>query len=465
MHEGFTVAGLIDDPTVDTRLISGERGLGKTVLWAHSCEMPDPARWLGPHELLMTIGLCVPRGAKAQREFIAALDDAGLAGITIGDHDLAPKLTAAMLDESDARGFPILATGPNTPFAAIGRTVAAANADSQTMSVLVLAKLYQIAGRRDADARRNGSDLGELFGTGLTVVDDRTGCVVIGAGVLAAPGSRAYALRTHRPTHLLLAPDAGLDGLFLMHLTQLLAVDADALIQHALAKAADGATAVELALTGRRQGNAALVEMWGDTPSGYRVIVTDCATAQRVPLALVMAGLPPTVRESAGTVTLVAPQSRLPECRELLERLELVAGVSAEHHDLADITGAVSEARTARTDAAAQQQSWYEYSGEQVSLLARSRSESDRIITSVLGPLAEHTPRYTPLRETLFAFLDNDTQWKTTAEKLGLHRQTLVYRLDQVEGLTGRSVRRTSDLSDFWRARSAWAQREADLPR
>ena len=100
-----------------------------------------------------------------------------------------------------------------------------------------------------------------------------------------------------------------------------------------------------------------------------------------------------------------------------------------------------------------------------MSLLARSRSESDRIITSVLGPLAEHTPRYTPLRETLFAFLDNDTQWKTTAEKLGLHRQTLVYRLDQVEGLTGRSVRRTSDLSDFWLARTAWAQREADLPR
>ena len=460
MDSGFTIAGLIDDPTIDTQLISGSSGLNRTVLWAHSCEMPSPARWLGPHELLMTIGLCVPRGAKAQQAFISELDEAGIAGITIGDHGLAPQLTAAMIEESESRGFPILATGPTTPFAAIGRTVAAANSDSQTMSVLVLAKLYQIAGRRNAAARRSGTDLSDLFGTRLTVVDDETGCVVIGHGVLATPNARAYPLQTRRRAHLLIPPDAVLDGLFLVHLSQLLAVDTDAIVQDAVTQAKDGATAIELALAARREGRVALAGMWSDPSSGFRAVVTQCDTALRVPLALILAGVSPTVREQGTAVTLVVPSVDLPTVRQIFADLDVVAGVSAEHHDLADIPGAVAEARTACTDATARQQAWYEFQGEQVSLLARSKSESEQIINTVLGPLARAAPRYTSLRDTLFTFLDNDSSWKMTAEALGLHRQSLVYRLNQVERLTGRSVRRTKDLSDFWLARTAWNQRE-----
>ena len=43
-----------------------------------------------------------------------------------------------------------------------------------------------------------------------------------------------------------------------------------------------------------------------------------------------------------------------------------------------------------------------------------------------------------------------------------LHRQTVVYRLDRMEQLTGRSVRRTKDLAELWLARTSWESIEAD---
>jgi hypothetical protein len=84
MAAGLTVRDLIGNASLGTRLVTGARGVDRDVHWAHSCELEDPARWLGPHELLMTIGHCVPSKAAEQRAFIARLDDAGIAGITIG---------------------------------------------------------------------------------------------------------------------------------------------------------------------------------------------------------------------------------------------------------------------------------------------------------------------------------------------------------------------------------------------
>ncbi len=452
----MTVADLVGNPSLDSHLLSGEQGLDRTVLWAHSCELSHPERWLGPHELLMTIGLCIPQGAQAQREFIAALDEAGLAGIAVGEHGLAPRLTNAMLAESDARGFPILATHPDTPFAAFGRTVAAANADSQTMGVLLLAKLYQIAGQRDAASRRSGADLGDLFGTRLTVFDEATGCILIGEGLLAPSVPRAHSLRTQRPSLFFVEEDSALDGFALLHLAQVLAVDVNTIIQEAMGRIREGAAAVELALNGRKEGQAALLEAWGGTGGAFRAVVTACDVALRVPLALALAGIPPTLTESADRIVLAVPVHELERVRTILGQLGTTSGVSAEHGDVADLSGAVAEAMSEYHNAQARQEPWREFSGKQVSLLARSRTEAEQIIASVLGPLASDEPRSVSLRETLFTYLDSDMRWNVTADELHLHRQSLVYRLDQVEAITNRSVRRTKDLSEFWLARSAW---------
>jgi purine catabolism regulator len=454
----ITIADIVADPSLDTRLVSGGCGVDRTVLWAHSCEMQEPARWLGPHELLMTIGLCIPARSQAQRDFIASLDEAGLAGITIGDDELAPRLTKAMLAESEARGFPILITGHNTPFAAIGRTVAAANASRQTMDVLVLAKLYQVVTGQSASERRSGKPLRDLFRADLQVIDEATGCVVVGDGILGREDWRKYALRTHRPTHLAVSAEAQLDGFSLMHLTQVLAVDANAILQEATERIRERRTALDAALAGR--ADQRLTSWLGDEEGHviYRAIVTDGEVDHRIPLAIALSGLTLLSTRSNEKTILVCRSRDIVEVREILRELSVAAGVSAEHHDVADLAGAIAEASSEFAVAVSTGDPWREFHGERVSLLARSRTETALIIQSVLGPIASDEPKHVLLRETLFAFLDHDLRWKDTADALGTHRQTLVYRFNQVELLTGRSVRRTSDVSELWLARVAWDQ-------
>ena len=170
MEAQLTIADIVSDPTLDTRLLSGAGGLHRMVSWAHSCEMSDPGRWMRPGELLMTVGLCVPTGSQAQREFIASLDEAGLAGITIGDDLVAPRLTKALFEESERRHFPVLATAHDVPFVAVSRMVALSNADQSTRGVLRLSRLYQAAAQRDDAAKRSGLPLGQLFDTNIRVI-------------------------------------------------------------------------------------------------------------------------------------------------------------------------------------------------------------------------------------------------------------------------------------------------------
>lgn len=458
MPGSFTIGDLVDDPSLDNQVIAGRGGLGREVLWAHSCELVDPARWLGPHELLMTIGLCIPSSAAAQRDFIARLDNAGLAGVAIGDDGLAPKLTKTMLSEADARNFPMLRTGASTPFAAIGRTVAAANSDPQTRGVLLLAKLYQIAGQRSPESRRSGADLSELFGTTLTIVDDATNCVIIGPGITADLGARAHPLRTHRPSHLLIDADAQLDGFSLVHLTQVLTVDANVILQEALGRIHDGSTALEEALAGKQ---ASIEQVWAQHPPGYRVIVSTASTKPgQVALACALAGITPTILDSESRVTIATPIAHLDHLRSILAHLGQPAGASAEHRNIADITGAVSEADSEALEAKEHNQLWREFEGKNISLLPRSHTEAVAMITAVLGPLAADSNR--SLRETLFSFLDHNLRWNVTAEALCLHRQTLIYRLKQVEKLTGRSVKNTRDIAEMWLAQTAWKQLHQD---
>lgn len=456
MRSTITIADIVADPSLGTRILSGAAGLDRTVLWAHSCEMAEPARWLGPHELLMTIGLCVPAKSQAQREFIASLDEAGLAGITIGDDELAPRLTKAMFAESEARGFPILTTGPRTPFAAVGRTVAAANASRQTMDVLLLSKLYQVIGGQDASARRSGKPLRDLFRTDLQVIDDATGCVIIGDGILGHDDARSYPLRTHRPAHLAMWGGATLDGLSLVHLSQVLAVDANAILQEAAERIRKGTTLLDTALSGRQEDRLTARLAGPDKPVAYRAIVASSEIGQRVALAIALSRLMPLATQINGRTLLLCAVRDIETVRQILRELAIPAGISAEHHDVADVGGAIAEASSEFSIATVSGDLWREFQGERVSLLARSHTESEQIIRNVLGPLASNEPRYVSIRETVFAFLDNNMQWKATADALGTHRQTLVYRLNQVEKLTGRSVRRTKDVSELWLARTAW---------
>lgn len=236
--DALTIRDLVATASLDTEVLAGEGGLWRGVLWAHSCELPNPWRWLGPNELLMTVGLCVPESADAQIEFVRGLADAGLAGLMLGRHETCPTISDAMLAEADRLDFPVLATASEIPFAAVSRHIAAASSTRQTMEVLVLAKLYNIAADSSENLETFTATVANLLRIGIRVTDDLTGRALVdqpapfsaGAGD-QAKGARSYEypLRASEPVTLTIIEPADEDfsSLVLVHLMKLLEVNAN----------------------------------------------------------------------------------------------------------------------------------------------------------------------------------------------------------------------------------------------
>jgi DNA-binding PucR family transcriptional regulator len=65
----------------------------------------------------------------------------------------------------------------------------------------------------------------------------------------------------------------------------------------------------------------------------------------------------------------------------------------------------------------------------------------DRVLGNLLG-----ADKNQSLVTTLQVYLDNGSRPGPTANELHIHRQTLAYRLDRIQQLTGRSLKDGSDL-------------------
>ncbi|MEU2780176.1 PucR family transcriptional regulator ligand-binding domain-containing protein, partial [Streptomyces sp. NPDC007162] len=104
----LTVGDLLSFPALQMRLLAGGGGLSRTVSWAHVSELEDPTPWLHGSEVIMTVGLAVPRAGEAQRRYLERLDDAGVAALVLSTQLRTPPLRQAFLAAAEERGFPVL---------------------------------------------------------------------------------------------------------------------------------------------------------------------------------------------------------------------------------------------------------------------------------------------------------------------------------------------------------------------
>ena len=175
----LTVGDLVTMRQLACNVVAGAAGVGRSVVWAHVCELPDPWHWLGTDDLLMTSGMGLPAEPDGQRRFVRRLSEAGLAGVAIGDDLQAPPLTKDMLSTADELCFPILMVGHATPFAAIGRTVAIAAQSVQISRITRLSRLYDAARAEPDDQTSLLDRLSDELGHRLHVVDVELGSEVL----------------------------------------------------------------------------------------------------------------------------------------------------------------------------------------------------------------------------------------------------------------------------------------------
>jgi purine catabolism regulator len=103
---------------LDVRPVAGTVGLDRPVRWVHISELVDPTPWLSGGELLLTTGLQL-RDPESQREFVARLAGAGLAGMGLGTGFGHAEVPPALADAAEELGFPLIEVPYDIPFIAV----------------------------------------------------------------------------------------------------------------------------------------------------------------------------------------------------------------------------------------------------------------------------------------------------------------------------------------------------------
>lgn len=489
MEQNLQIADLLDMDAAGTHLIAGAGGIERRVLWAHSCELPDPYRWLGPNELLMTVGLCIPANPHDQVLLIRQLANAGLAGMAIGDDQMAPPLDPVMLAEADSLDFPLMITR-GVPFASIGRMVAAANSNTQTQQVLTLSRLYQII--LEPHEERDGfmKDLGRVFHVHLCCIDRVTGATLLPGGLqptedelheigvmeqvatvdrhrrigaLRDNSVSVWQINARRGAVLLVDEGQGsmLDSFTLVHLSRAVAVEADRRADMALAIAARGRQILNDAYSGE-VSTARLereAEDHGFPMNEFYAVVAPPENAEMLMEALSMSSVLHASSVRNDYLISLISGNELGRAIEVLGFHGIRAGISNSFAQISEVREAALRAQWAYESIGSGAKKIISYDEATFSITPRTESEAHEVIERVLGPLGEiGSGAPTPLIETLCVYLDEDRNWKATSGALGIHRQTLAYRLTRIEKLTGRSLKSTRDLAEFWVARIALKQ-------
>ncbi len=492
-------------PHLRSRVVAGGNGDARQVGWAAVCELPDPTEWLGDGDLLMTTGLSVPADAAGQRRWIELLDDAGLSGLALcesgansGQGMNSPALTRELLTAADERHFPIVLVEHQVPFVALAHAVANASQRAEHERLTQVMRLYDcLRSTHVATPRGPGmlAAVSEVCRCRLYLAD-RTSLrptfsgwpelpQAVSGPLAAILEERAEPLAAwvrfeaaHTAGVALLLPgqsqdvlvavavDHSLDPLLLQHAATVIGIEVELALADLEQSRRLGGDLLRHLIEGRiglETGRAMLAEHGCDAdPWLVAAVAGTPAPLRERPVGihrrLDAHGIGCLELEWGDAVySLVSdtPQSRA-ALAELAPRLGAV-GTSAPFADLGSITAAVREARWALGAAIDNAAPLADYKSDAEMLVAaRTIAEAERLVDAVLGPVREYDQTHrSDLERTLRVFLEENRSWQRGASRLHLHKQTLVYRMRQIEKLTGRSLTSTADVASLWMALEA----------
>lgn len=493
----ITLRDLVGQPHLRLEVLAAPGGLDRAVSWAHSSDLPQPWDWLSGGELLMKNGRTLPRSAAGQAALLEGLAAAGVSALVIGTDPDTPQLTARAVSLAGQLGLPVLRVPYSVSFIELSRAVADASLLEEAGRLARAGRIYAAIGLAVAggDSAAFLQQLEQELGCRLYVVDSATGAAVLD-GTPAAPAALRAALRAaldrrggavpgllrldgpagqdtvavevpfEEPTLLVAQQPAGrrAELALLQHAATATAVEvAHASLRDDHAREAGTALLAQL-LDGRLEPAAAqqqLAEHRID-PARARLLATRGSSAggqRRLPIALRRRGIPHLLlRRGRVFYVLLAEAGRAGPAAVVRERLDAgtAIGMSKTLGTPARAPEAAREALWALGAAARRADRVARYGEVAVLPALRDPAEAAALVERALGALLEYDRTAgTQLVTSLAAFLVCRRSWQRTARRLGVHRQTVVYRMDRVAKLTGRSLAETADIAELWLALSA----------
>lgn len=472
------VRDLLAEEALSLRLCAGAAGLDRVVRWVAVTELSDPTPWMEGGELILTTGLR-QRTATAQTAFVDRLASAGAAGIGFGtglSHGSVPRATVTAAERV---GLPLLEVPYETPFIALNRLVADRISAESHSSQRRLVDQYD----RLAQALLSGQGLAALVRTLHRVLRAQVAVVDLqGRPLATAPAndSAPLGMRTDLPVEV--------DGEVCAYLSIGPAEAATDVLPFAV-------RLIGLELARRRSFLAGRRELAGQILDD---IIRDAISPAEAERRLAPFGV-----ELRDPHSVIVGSSGSPPGTDETNRLRRLSwSPSALHDDPEPVITAVigrclvavapegdATARTARHFAAALaavrgtscvgiggaypgmdglRWSYFEaqaamangpgvHGGEPLNLPRLLISTTDlplrRLGAQILQPLTEFDAEHNgDLVVTLYTYLAADCSVQTAADRLYVHRNTIRYRLDQIERLTGRSLHSTQERVQLWLA-------------
>jgi purine catabolism regulator len=467
----LTVRDVAELPDLSLAVVAGSEGLGSEILWLHVSELADPTPWLEGGELLLTTGLGVGDLASSQRAYLRRLADHRLAGLCFGLGFGFADVPPALVEEANRRGFPVIAVPYETPFIALTKAAFSHLANEELERVTQALAVQE----RLAEAVLEGRGVQAL----LAILCERLRC-----SLALVDESRRVVGERHAGRRL--SFDRALELPVVAHgETAVLRVarergtlsEYDRLVLH------HGQTALAFELSRRRAVSAAELRLAGDL---LEDLEHDRLDERDVARRLAAFGLDPARRYAAllaeaegrdSSERLRAAVARELDARGLAylsaarrDRAAFLLEAAGEDDALAlaeAVLEAEPEARIgvgrpsggrglgrsllearAALDARVGRIASYRDLGSLELLLGLPDAALEAFVDRVLGPVA----RSGPLVESLRALLDSGCRWSEAADRLGVHRHTLRYRMERLQEQTGRHPDRPSERMELWLA-------------
>jgi DNA-binding PucR family transcriptional regulator len=465
----LTVRDIAEFEGLGLTVAAGADGLSTEVTWLHVSELDDPTPFLEGGELLLTTGLGVGELATTQRAYLRRLAKHGLAGLGFGLGFGFSETPPALVEEANKLGFPVVAVPYEVPFVAITKAAGARLANDQLERLTRALEVNE----RLAEAVLEGRGLQAL----LSIVSGHLGCSL----ALLDERSRVVA---ERHTGGRASFDAALElplggGAILKAAREGRPFgEYDRLVLH------HGQTALGFELSRRRAVSAAELRLAGDLLEDLESDRLDDREASRRMAAF---GLDP-ARSHAALLAVPASNGTTGErvrgeVADLLDRravrylstarpdragflveVETEEDALALAHKLveADPSARVGIGRPARgralgrslvearaaIDAATTPVASYRDLGSLELLLSLPDAALEAFVDRVLGSSATN-PR---LADSLSVLLESGCRWSEAADRLGIHRHTLRYRMDRLREQTGRHPDEPEQRMELWLA-------------
>ncbi len=466
----ISLAALLGVPSLRlTKAGLAETTWHQDIVWVAVTEQEDPQRFLSGGELVLTTGVRL-KAAADQRRFVRQVQRTGAVGIGFGtglSHDAVPP---ALIAEANRWGLPVVAVPYETPFIAIGKLVAEAQAADHVAKLERLIAGHQVLAR----ALLTGGGLAELLKHLGSMLRTEISLTQFTAELYRSrPGGppptaeawTSYPVPTGRRDACTLwvkqpFEDTGIVG----YAQNLISVELNNMVKQRQAERALAGQVFEDVIHGTLETSEATRRLAGvgidSTRKNVVLLVESAAHFNQVGSA----SLPPALAKAVSAVVgkdliAVIPDdgSGAPALARSLSDHFAESGI----HATVGIGGAYTKPNGLR---------WSYFEARDAARHGLPVNEPERLSLTSLLLASEDVPlvdmaneSLNPLRAfdaahgsellaTLESYLNNNGSVAAVAEELTLHRNTVRYRLAQVTELTGYDPAQTQDRVQLWLA-------------